>query len=72
MGAANTTAAQPHVYKMVEHIADALHEMQCDGSLPDNADFNRVVQDLYEVAMDLLAAETAHHVQAIERNQRAA
>ena len=68
-GAANTTAAQPHLYKLIEVVADQLNQMQYAGHLPDTKAFNRVVSDLYGDALDLHMAETELHVQAIERNQ---
>jgi hypothetical protein len=68
----NTNAAQPpHLYKLIEVVADQLNQMQYDGCLPDNKAFNRVLSDLYGAAMDLHAAEAELHIQAIERNQRA-
>jgi hypothetical protein len=51
-----TTDMQPHLYKMVDVIADQLNQMQYDGYLPDNKAFNRVVSDLYGAALDLHAA----------------
>jgi hypothetical protein len=64
-------AAYPHLYKLIEVVADQLSQMQYDGHLPVTNAFNDVVSDLYVAAMDLHAAETELHVQAIERNQLA-
>ena len=60
------TDMKPHLYKMVEVIADQLNQMQYDGYLPDNKAFNRVVSDLYGAALDLHAAEEAAIVRRIE------
>jgi hypothetical protein len=60
------TDMKPHLYKMVEVIADQLNQMQYDGYLPDNKAFNRVVSDLYGAAIDLHAAEEAVIARRIE------
>ena len=66
MNTHTNTDMKPHLYKMVEVIADQLNQMQYDGYLPDNKAFNRVVSDLYGAAMDLHAAEDAVIARRIE------
>jgi hypothetical protein len=66
MNTHTNTDIKPHLYKMVEVIADQLNQMQYDGYLPDNKAFNRVLSDLYGTAMDLHAAEEAVIARRIE------
>lgn len=67
----HTTTNAAHLYKLIEVVADQLNQMQYDGNLPDTKAFNDVVSGLYGAAIDLHAAETELHVEAIERNQLA-
>ena len=52
-----TNAAKPHLYKLIEVVADQLSQMQYDGRMPDTKSFNNAVSNLYDAAMDLHAAE---------------